>query len=96
MKKFFMLLMAALLLMGVIPAQAETIAFETPALSGDGYRQMLKNPNRGFRLETYLSVGSGKLTSMEEYLRGIIEVFSPADKPSELIYRPEKPDCANF
>ena len=42
------------------------------------------------------NAGSGKLTSMEEYLRGIIEVFSPADKPSELIYRPEKPDCANF
>ena len=42
------------------------------------------------------NAGSGKLTTMEEYLRGIIRVFSPADKPSELVYRPEKPDCANF
>ena len=62
MKKFFVLLMAAVMLAGVIPAQAETITFETPALYGDSYRQLLKNPNRGFRLETYMSVGSGKYT----------------------------------
>ena len=43
-----------------------------------------------------LKAGSGKLTTMEEYLRGIINVFSPADGQSELVYRPEKPDCANF
>ena len=42
------------------------------------------------------NAGIGKLSTMEEYLRGIIRVFSPADKPSELVYRPAKPDCANF
>ncbi|MBE5786417.1 MAG: DUF4874 domain-containing protein, partial [Clostridiales bacterium] len=62
MKKCVILFLTAVMLLGVIPAQAETITFETPALCGDSYLQMLKNPNRGFRLETYMSVGSGKYT----------------------------------
>jgi len=62
MKKCFALFLTAVMLLGLIPGQAETITFETPVLYGDSYRQLLKNPNRGFRLETYMSVGSGKYT----------------------------------
>ena len=63
MKRIGLFFLAAVLLMGMVPARAETITFDTPALLGASYRELLKNPNRGFRLETYLSVGSGKLTS---------------------------------
>lgn len=38
------------------------------------------------------NVGNGWQVSLEEQIKGIIEVFSPKDKPSEIIYCPEKPD----
>ena len=38
------------------------------------------------------NVGNGWQVSLDEQIRGIIEVFSPKDKPSEIIYCPEKPD----
>lgn len=34
----------------------------------------------------------GKAVSLEEQIDGIIEVFSPKDKPSQKIYKPEKPN----
>lgn len=36
------------------------------------------------------NVATGKSTSLEEQIKGIIEVFSPKNKPSALIYRPDK------
>ncbi len=36
--------------------------------------------------------GNGWQVSLEEQILGIIEVFSPKDNPSEVIYCPEKPD----
>ena len=36
--------------------------------------------------------GNGWQVSLEEQIKGIIEVFSPKDHPSEIIYCPEKPD----
>ncbi|MBE5787486.1 MAG: DUF4874 domain-containing protein [Clostridiales bacterium] len=63
MKKCCILMLIITLLMGLVPAQAAMIAFDTPPLPGESFRQLLQNPNRGFRLETYLSVGSNKLTS---------------------------------
>ena len=36
--------------------------------------------------------GNGWQVSLEEQIKGIIEVFSPKDNPSEIIYCPEKPD----
>lgn len=36
--------------------------------------------------------GNGWQVSLEEQIKGIIEIFSPKDKPSEIIYCPEKPD----
>lgn len=38
------------------------------------------------------NVGNGWQVTLEEQIRGIIEVFSPKDNPSEIIYRPEMPD----
>lgn len=38
------------------------------------------------------NVGNGWQVTLEEQILGIIEVFSPADKRSEVIYCPEKPD----
>lgn len=42
------------------------------------------------------NVGTGKLTSLDSLVDGIIEVFSPVDKKSEKVYRPEKHDCVNY
>ena len=41
------------------------------------------------------NVGSGG-TTLEERVRGIVEVFCPADKKSEITYRPEKQNCTQF
>lgn len=38
------------------------------------------------------NVGNGWQVSLEEQILGIIEVFSPSDNKSEVIYCPEKPD----
>lgn len=38
------------------------------------------------------NVGNGRQVTLEEQIKGIIEVFSPKDNPSEIIYRPDKPD----
>lgn len=42
------------------------------------------------------NVGTGKLTSLDDLVDGIISVFSPLDSRSEKIYRPEKHDCVNY
>lgn len=41
------------------------------------------------------NVGSGGST-LEERVRGIVEVFSPADNPSEIVYCPEKRNSTQF
>ena len=41
------------------------------------------------------NVGSGG-TTLEERVRGIVEVFCPADRKSEITYRPEKQNCTQF
>lgn len=38
------------------------------------------------------NIASGRLLSLQEEAEGIIRVFSPADHPSEITYRPEKPN----
>ena len=42
------------------------------------------------------NAGTGIKTTMREQVEGIISVFSPKDKPSKLIYCPEKRDCDDF
>ncbi|MBD5336255.1 MAG: NAD(P)-dependent oxidoreductase [Bacteroides sp.] len=38
------------------------------------------------------NAGNGWQVSLEEQIKGIVEVFSPKDNPSKIIYCPEKPD----
>lgn len=38
------------------------------------------------------NVGNGWQVSLEEQIKGIVEVFSPKDNPSKITYCPEKPD----
>lgn len=42
------------------------------------------------------NAGTGIKTSMREQIEGIIQVFSPKENPSEIIYCPEKRDCDDF
>lgn len=42
------------------------------------------------------NAGTGIKTTMQQQIEGIIEVFSPKDKPSRIIYCPEKKDCDDF
>jgi len=42
------------------------------------------------------NVGRGIGVTLEEQIKGIIEVFSPSDNPSEVIYRPDMPDARQF
>ena len=41
------------------------------------------------------NVGSGG-TTLEERVRGIVDVFCPADRKSEITYKPEKQNCTQF
>lgn len=40
----------------------------------------------------FYNVGNGWQVSLEEQIKGIVQVFSPADNPSPITYAPEKPD----
>lgn len=42
------------------------------------------------------NVGTGKMTSLGNQIKNIIEVFSPKDNPSSIVYRPEMQDCVNY
>lgn len=42
------------------------------------------------------NVGRGIATTLEEQVRGIVEIFSPAKKKSKIIYRPDKPNARQF
>ncbi|MBQ9411037.1 MAG: NAD(P)-dependent oxidoreductase [Bacteroidales bacterium] len=42
------------------------------------------------------NVGTGVGVTLEDQVKGIIEVFSPRDNPSRLLYSPEKPDAAQY
>jgi len=42
------------------------------------------------------NVGTGVGTTLEDQIKGIIEVFSPKDNPSPILYAPEKPDAPQY
>lgn len=44
----------------------------------------------------FYNVGRGSGVSLIEQIKGIVEVFSPKDNQSELIFRPEMPDSRQF
>ncbi|MGB5982860.1 MAG: NAD(P)-dependent oxidoreductase [Nonlabens sp.] len=49
------------------------------------YKALQSNLDKGF-----YNVARGESVTLEDQIRGIIEVFSPDDNPSEVIYKPEK------
>lgn len=42
------------------------------------------------------NVGTGKMTSIDEFVHAIAQVFNPEGKKSQIVYRPEKHDCVNY
>lgn len=44
----------------------------------------------------FYNVAAGKATTLEEQIKGVIEVFSPKDNPSKIVYRPEKPSQNSY
>lgn len=42
------------------------------------------------------NVATGKATTLEEQIRGIVEVFTPPESPSDIVYRPEKPSQNSY
>lgn len=55
------------------------------------YKAILANVDGGI-----YNVGTGRAVTLEEQIKGIIEVFSPRDKPSAIIPRPDKPNSRSF
>lgn len=55
------------------------------------YKAIISNVDGGV-----YNVGTGVATSLKEIIEGIIEVFSPKDKKSKIIYCPEKEDTRSF
>ncbi|MBE5786416.1 MAG: DUF4874 domain-containing protein [Clostridiales bacterium] len=60
MKRLLILCLCLALLPVTAFMEGEIMVFDTPALSGKNARQMLKNPDRGFRIENYMNVDSGR------------------------------------
>lgn len=44
----------------------------------------------------YYNVGTGIGVSLEEQINGIIDVFSPKDRPSKKVYCPDKPNAPQY
>lgn len=58
--------------------------------------QMLCKAVEVDREEGFYNVGTGIPVTLQEQIETIIEVFSPADKKSKIVYRPEKPCGGGF
>ena len=50
------------------------------------FKAILADRDHGF-----YNCGTGNPVRLEDQLKAIIKVFSPADNPSKIVYRPEKP-----
>lgn len=48
------------------------------------------------REEGFYNIGTGKPVTLEEKIRTIVDVFSPKDNPSQIIYCPEKANSGGF
>lgn len=55
------------------------------------YKALLVNKEKGI-----YNVGTGKGVSLQEQIEGMIEVFSPKENKSKIIYCPEKPNSREF
>jgi UDP-glucose 4-epimerase len=60
------------------------------------FSQMLCKAVEVNKSEGFYNVGTGIPVSLDEEIKTIIEVFSPKNKPSEIIYRPEKKSAGGF
>jgi UDP-glucose 4-epimerase len=48
------------------------------------------------RSSGHYNVGTGIATTLQKQIEGIIEVFSPENHPSEIIFRPDKPHAMQY
>jgi len=60
------------------------------------FNQMLIKAMISNKAQGMYNVGTGVPTTLEEQIRGIVEVFSPKDKPSKIIYCPDKPSQTSY
>ncbi|MDO4493851.1 MAG: NAD(P)-dependent oxidoreductase [Clostridia bacterium] len=58
--------------------------------------QMLCKAVEADRERGWYNVGTGKPVTMQQQIETIIRVFSPEDKPSPIVYRPDKPVGGGF
>lgn len=58
--------------------------------------QMICKAALANRSEGFYNVGTGIPVTMDEQIKTIVDVFSPKDNPSEIIYKPEKPVGGGF
>jgi UDP-glucose 4-epimerase len=42
------------------------------------------------------NIATGVVTPLEDEIKGIVEVFSPPDRPSPIVYRPDKPNNVTY
>lgn len=48
------------------------------------------------REDGFYNIGTGKPVTLEEKVRAIVEIFSPKDNPSKIVYCPEKENSGGF
>lgn len=60
------------------------------------FNQMLIKAMNSDKAQGMYNVGSGIPTTLEDQIKGIAQVFSPADNPSEIVYCPDKPSQASY
>jgi UDP-glucose 4-epimerase len=58
--------------------------------------QMIEKAINNKTAQGMYNVGTGMPTTLEEQIKGIIEVFSESDKKSSIVYRPEMPSQTSY
>ncbi len=60
------------------------------------FSQMLCKAVETNRIDGIYNVGTGIPITLEEQIRTIVDVFSPKEHPSEIVYNPDKPSTGGF
>ena len=60
------------------------------------FNQLLSKAIESDKEKGIYNVASGIPTTLEEQIRGVVEVFSPKDNPSPILYKPEKPSQNSY
>lgn len=58
--------------------------------------QMIEKAINSKTAQGMYNVGTGMPTTLEEQIKGIIEIFSKSDKKSSIVYRPEMPSQTSY